>query len=158
MVRQWQNLFYENRLSGVDLVGNPDFVKLAESYGCKAFRMRRIGDVRARAGEGAGLDTTGPVVIDAEVAKEDNVFPMIPAGASIRDMILGPPRPSRAAQGPRMTRQRQPAEAGSSATSSACTWRTSSACSTGWPWSSPGAGSTSTASWSRRRTTRPSPT
>ena len=46
MVRQWQNLFYENRLSGVDLVGNPDFVKLAESYGCKAFRMRRIGDMR----------------------------------------------------------------------------------------------------------------
>ena len=95
MVRQWQNLFYENRLSGVDLVGNPDFVKLAESYGCKAFRMRRIGDVRPVL-EKALAWNDGPVVIDAEVAKEDNVFPMIPAGASIRDMILGPPRTGRA--------------------------------------------------------------
>ncbi len=55
MVRQWQNLFWENRLSGVDLVGNPDFVKLAESYGCKAFRIRRNGDVRRGAGEGPRL-------------------------------------------------------------------------------------------------------
>jgi acetolactate synthase-1/2/3 large subunit len=94
MVRQWQNLFYENRLSGVDLVGNPDFVKLAESYGCKAFRMRRIGDVRPVL-EKALAWNNGPVLIDAEVAKEDNVFPMIPAGASIRDMILGPPRNGR---------------------------------------------------------------
>ena len=91
MVRQWQNLFYENRLSGVDLVGNPDFVKLAESYGCKAFRMRRIGDVKPVL-EKALAYHDGPVVIDAEVAKEDNVFPMIPSGASLRDMILGPPR------------------------------------------------------------------
>jgi acetolactate synthase-1/2/3 large subunit len=94
MVRQWQNLFYENRLSGVDLVGNPDFVKLAESYGCKAFRMRRIGDVRPVL-EKALAWNDGPVVIDAEVSKEDNVFPMIPAGSSIRDMILGPPRAAR---------------------------------------------------------------
>jgi acetolactate synthase-1/2/3 large subunit len=99
MVRQWQNLFYENRLSGVDLVGNPDFVKLAESYGCKAFRMRRIGDVRPVL-EKALAWNAGPVVIDAEVAKEDNVFPMIPAGASIRDMILGPPRTGRVRKGP----------------------------------------------------------
>ena len=98
MVRQWQNLFYENRLSGVDLVGNPDFVKLAESYGCKAYRMRRIGDVRGVL-EKALAYTDGPVVIDAEVAKEDNVFPMIPAGASLKDMILGPPRAVRARKG-----------------------------------------------------------
>ena len=95
MVRQWQNLFYENRLSGVDLVGNPDFVKLAESYGCRALRIRRIGEVQSVL-EKALAYTEGPVVIDAEVAKEDNVFPMIPAGASIRDMILGPPRKERA--------------------------------------------------------------
>jgi acetolactate synthase-1/2/3 large subunit len=94
MVRQWQSLFYENRLSGVDLVGNPDFVKLAESYGCRAFRIRRIGDVQSVL-EKALAYSEGPVVIDAEVAKEDNVFPMIPAGASIRDMILGPPRKER---------------------------------------------------------------
>ncbi|HVP19626.1 MAG TPA: biosynthetic-type acetolactate synthase large subunit [Spirochaetia bacterium] len=89
MVRQWQNLFWENRLSGVDLVGNPDFVKLAESYGCKAFRIRRNREVTAVL-EKALAWTEGPVVIDAEVAKEDNVFPMIPAGAAMKDMILGP--------------------------------------------------------------------
>jgi acetolactate synthase-1/2/3 large subunit len=94
MVRQWQNLFWENRLSGVDLVGNPDFVKLAESYGCKALRIRRSGDVRAVLRKALAW-TEGPVVIDAEVAKEDNVFPMIPAGAAMKDMILGPPRKER---------------------------------------------------------------
>jgi acetolactate synthase-1/2/3 large subunit len=94
MVRQWQNLFWENRLSGVDLVGNPDFVKLAESYGCKAFRIKRSGDVRTVLQKALAW-TEGPVVIDAEVSKEDNVFPMIPAGSSIKDMILGPPRKER---------------------------------------------------------------
>ncbi len=95
MVRQWQNLFYENRLSGVDLVGNPDFVKLAESYGCKAFRLRRVADVPGVLAKALAWNE-GPVVIDAEVSKEDNVFPMIPAGASMKDMILGPSRKERA--------------------------------------------------------------
>jgi acetolactate synthase-1/2/3 large subunit len=91
MVRQWQELFYENRLSGVDLEGNPDFVKLAEAYGIKAFRISRPGDVdrklkQARAHQG------GPVVVVAEVIKEDNVFPMIPAGAPVSHMIIEPPK------------------------------------------------------------------
>ncbi|MCA9443623.1 MAG: acetolactate synthase large subunit, partial [Candidatus Omnitrophica bacterium] len=46
MVRQWQELFFDNRYSGVDLYGNPDFVKLAESYGAKGFRIKRGGDVK----------------------------------------------------------------------------------------------------------------
>ncbi len=84
MVRQWQNLFYANRLSGVDLRGNPDFVQLARSYGCKAFRIRRSGDVRRVLKQ--ALDySDGPCIIDAEVEKEDNVFPMIPAGAGMKD-------------------------------------------------------------------------
>jgi acetolactate synthase-1/2/3 large subunit len=91
MVRQWQNLFYENRLSGVDLAGSPDFVKLAESYGCRAFRMRRAADIRPVL-EKALAYSDGPCVIDAEVVKEDDVFPMVPSGASYKDMILGPPR------------------------------------------------------------------
>jgi acetolactate synthase-1/2/3 large subunit len=95
MVRQWQNLFYDNRLSGVDLAGNPDFVKLAESYGCRAFRMRRPADVRPVL-EMALAYTDGPCVIDAEVVKEDDVFPMVPAGASLADMLLEPPRKGRA--------------------------------------------------------------
>src|SRR5690606_10010273 len=46
MVRQWQELFFDNRYSGVDLEGNPDFVKVAEAYGCRSYRIRRSGDVR----------------------------------------------------------------------------------------------------------------
>ena len=82
MVRQWQELFFENRLSGVDLVGNPDFVKLAEAYGVKAFRIRRPADVDRVLTEAHAYDE-GPCVVVAEVVKEDNVFPMIPAGAPL---------------------------------------------------------------------------
>ena len=90
MVRQWQNLFYDNRLSGVDLEGNPDFVKLASAYGIKGFRIRRSADVRRIIG--AALEySDGPCIVDVEVEKEDNVFPMIPAGASLDQMILAPP-------------------------------------------------------------------
>jgi len=91
MVRQWQELFYENRLSGVDLEGNPDFVKLAEAYGIKALRISRPGDVDRKLKEARGWKD-GPVVVVAEVIKEDNVFPMIPAGAPISHMIIEPPK------------------------------------------------------------------
>ncbi len=91
MVRQWQNLFYENRLSGVDLEGNPDFVKLVESYGVKGFRVRRSADVRRILKSALEYDD-GPCVVDFEVEKEDNVFPMIPAGAAVKDMILEAPK------------------------------------------------------------------
>jgi acetolactate synthase-1/2/3 large subunit len=90
MVRQWQNLFYKNRLSGVDLKGNPDFAMLAESYGCRAFRITRSADVRSTLDKALAY-SEGPCLIDVEVEKEDNVFPMIPAGGSTRDMILEPP-------------------------------------------------------------------
>ena len=91
MVRQWQHLFYENRLSGVDLEGNPNFVKLAEAYGCKGFRIRRSADVRRILT--SALDyNDGPCLIDVEVEKEDNVYPMVPAGAPIRTMILEAPK------------------------------------------------------------------
>ena len=91
MIRQWQELFYENRLSGADLVGNPDFVKLAEAYGVKAFRIKRSGDVDRILRKAHAYDE-GPCVVVAEVVKEDNVFPMIPAGAAVRDMIIEPPK------------------------------------------------------------------
>ena len=91
MVRQWQSLFYGNRLSGVDLEGNPDFVKLAEAYGAKGLRIRRAADVK-RVVSAARAYNDGPIVIDAMVSKEDNVFPMIPAGASMGEMILEPPK------------------------------------------------------------------
>jgi len=91
MVRQWQELFFDNRYSGVDMVGNPDFVKLAEAYGVKAFRIRRSGDVK-RILKAAAAYNEGPCLIEAEVVKEDNVFPMIPAGAAYRDMLIERPK------------------------------------------------------------------
>ena len=89
MVRQWQDLFYENRLSGVWLEGNPDFVKLAQSYGIKAFRIKRSADVRRILKEALAWKS-GPCLIDAEIAKDDNVFPMVPAGKPLEEMILDP--------------------------------------------------------------------
>jgi acetolactate synthase-1/2/3 large subunit len=91
MVRQWQELFFENRLSGVDLEGNPDFVKLARAYGVKGFYIRKPEEVE-RVLKRAIAYNAGPCVIEAVVVKEDNVFPMIPAGAAYRDMLIEPPK------------------------------------------------------------------
>ena len=91
MVRQWQELFFDNRLSGVDLEGNPDFVKLAQAYGVKAFRIRRPGDVNRILAQAHAYDR-GPCVVVAEVVKEDNVFPMIPSGAPLSHMIIEKPK------------------------------------------------------------------
>ncbi len=89
MVRQWQELFFENRLSGVDLEGNPDFIKLAEAYGIKGVHIANAQECRSKLEE--AMNFKGPVVIHAEVIKEDNVFPMIPAGKSAYQMIIEPP-------------------------------------------------------------------
>jgi acetolactate synthase-1/2/3 large subunit len=91
MVRQWQELFFENRLSGVDLEGNPDFVKLAEAYGVKAFRIRHPGEIDEVLRAAHEYDA-GPCVVEAVVEKEDNVFPMIPAGAALSGMLIERPQ------------------------------------------------------------------
>jgi len=91
MVRQWQDMFYDNRLSGVDLKGNPDFVKLAQAYGAKGFRIKRSSDVKKILSEALAYND-GPCIIDAEVEKLDNVFPMIPAGAKLNEMLLEAPK------------------------------------------------------------------
>ena len=91
MVRQWQELFFENRYCGVDLEGNPDFVKLAQAYGIKAFRIKRSADVDRILKEAREYDE-GPCVVVAEVVKEDNVFPAIPAGAPLSDMLIEQPK------------------------------------------------------------------
>src|SRR3989344_4453605 len=67
MVRQWQELFFENRLSGVDLEGNPNFVKLAEAYGVKGFHIHKV-DHCTKVMEDA-MSHPGPAVIWAEVIK-----------------------------------------------------------------------------------------
>ncbi len=91
MVRQWQELFFENRLSGVDMDGNPNFVKLAESFGVKGFRLKRSADVKKVIASALAYNE-GPCLIDVEVAKEDNVYPMIPSGAGYADMITEAPK------------------------------------------------------------------
>lgn len=94
MVRQWQELFFENRLSGVVLEGNPDFVALAQAYGVKGFRLEhpeQIDDILNQASQVTG----GPCIIEADVVREDNVFPMIPAGASFEQMLIEAPTPKR---------------------------------------------------------------
>jgi acetolactate synthase-1/2/3 large subunit len=91
MVRQWQDLFYEERQSGVNLEGNPDFVKLAEAYGVKGFNLRRSGDVR-KVLERALAYNDGPCLINAEIERGENVFPMVPAGKPLEDMIIEEPK------------------------------------------------------------------
>ena len=91
MVRQWQELFYDDRESGVDLVGNPDFCKLAAAYDIPSVYMKRPADVSRKIEEALAYND-GPILIHAECVKTDNVFPMIPAGAALEDMILEPPK------------------------------------------------------------------
>ena len=91
MVRQWQTLFYEERHSGVDLEGNPDFAKLAESFGAKGLRLKRSADVRKIIQRALDYND-GPCLIDCEVEKTDNVFPMVPAGKPLEDMLIEPPK------------------------------------------------------------------
>jgi len=91
MVRQWQELFFDDRESGVDLEGNPDFVKLAEAYGAVGLTIKRPADVRKVLAKALAINDR-PVVINAECIKKENVFPMIPAGAALEDMLIEPPK------------------------------------------------------------------
>jgi acetolactate synthase-1/2/3 large subunit len=90
MVRQWQELFYDNRESGVNLEGNPDFVKLAEAYGAAGICINSVDETEDKLREALAINDR-PVVINAEVIKTENVFPMIPAGAPLTAMIVTPP-------------------------------------------------------------------
>jgi acetolactate synthase-1/2/3 large subunit len=74
----------------VDLEGNPDFVKLAEAYGVKGFHVDNPKDVKRVLTK--AMSYKGPCVIHTEVIKEDNVFPMVPAGKSAYHMIIEPPK------------------------------------------------------------------
>jgi acetolactate synthase-1/2/3 large subunit len=92
MVRQWQELFYEDRESGVDLFGNPDFAKLAECFeGAKGFNLKRPADVKKVLSRALAYND-GPAIINAEVEKAANVYPMIPAGRPLEDMLIDKPR------------------------------------------------------------------
>ena len=86
MVRQWQEMFYDRAYSEVDISVAPDFVKLAEAYGAGAFRATRPEELPSVLADGLAHD--GVAVIDILVSKEENVFPIVPAGANSRDMIF----------------------------------------------------------------------
>jgi acetolactate synthase I/II/III large subunit len=87
MVRQWQQIFYDRNYSHVDMEWQPDFVKLAEAYGATGLRARHPAELSTVLEQ--GLSTPGVVVMDIIVEGEENVFPMVPPGGGIADMVLG---------------------------------------------------------------------
>ena len=88
MVRQWQEFFHGGRYAESYMDSLPDFVKLAESFGATGLRAKRPEDVDDVIQ--AMIETPGPVIADIQVDKEENVYPMIPAGAAHYEMKLGP--------------------------------------------------------------------
>ena len=92
MVRQWQEMFWQKNYSNVNLEQAPDFVKLAEAYGCTGLRCETVADVEATIKR--AMETPGPVVMDFRIAKETNVYPMIPSGQTINEMVTRKPAPA----------------------------------------------------------------
>jgi acetolactate synthase-1/2/3 large subunit len=85
MVRQWQELFYNRRYSYTSMSGQPDFVKVAEAYGAVGIGVDRKEDVKDAIL--TAMKSDKPVFIDFRVSKEENVYPMVPAGASINEFV-----------------------------------------------------------------------
>lgn len=87
MVRQWQQLFFEKRYSHSTLKqGNPDFVKLAESYGAVGMRATKPSEMKPMLEKAMKINDK-PVVMDFAVAEEENCYPMVPAGAAVNEMV-----------------------------------------------------------------------
>jgi acetolactate synthase-1/2/3 large subunit len=87
MVRQWQQFFYDGRYSATPL-RSPDFVKLAEAHGLTGLRVTKRDEIESVVAQARA--TPGVVVIDFRVEQEDSVYPMVPAGADLHDMIRRP--------------------------------------------------------------------
>ncbi len=85
MVRQWQELFWDERYSSVEMGPSPDWVKLADAFGATGMRCEDSGELEGMMGE--ALQTDGPVLLDVHVSPKENCYPMIPAGAAARDMV-----------------------------------------------------------------------
>ena len=85
MVRQWQELFWRKRYSQVAM-SSPDFVKLADAYGCPGFRASTTDEVEDVIRKALAVKD-GPVIAEFKVVKEDNVYPMIPAGQTWNEII-----------------------------------------------------------------------
>lgn len=91
MVRQWQELFWNHRYSGVDISAQPDFVKLAEAYGAIGLRVDKKKDVADAIRKSLEYKDK-PVIMDFHIEREENVFPMIPAGQTIEEMMVNRPK------------------------------------------------------------------
>src|SRR5581483_5833688 len=91
MVRQWQELFYNNRLSEVQLDSFPDVEKLAGAYGFKGRTIEAVEDMPKALQE--AVEEPGPFLLNVKVSPLENVFPMVPAGGAINEMVLRQPQP-----------------------------------------------------------------
>ena len=91
MVRQWQELFYNNRTCAVELDTFPDAEKLAAAYGMKGRTIERPEEVRPALEE--AVREPGPYLLNVRVSQYENVYPMVPSGAAINEMVLAPPKP-----------------------------------------------------------------
>jgi acetolactate synthase-1/2/3 large subunit len=91
MVRQWQTLFYNNRLSSVELDCFPDAAKLAGAYGFKGKTIDKPHELAPALEE--AVKEPGPYLLNVKVTPFENVYPMVPAGGAINEMVLGPPQP-----------------------------------------------------------------
>lgn len=91
MIRQWQELFYNNRLSQAELSSFPDVEKLAGAYGFKGRTVEAVSEL-SRALRDA-VSEPGPYLLNVKVSSFENVFPMVPAGGAINEMVLRPPQP-----------------------------------------------------------------
>ncbi len=96
MVRQWQELFWRKRYSHVEM-SSPDYVKVAEAYGIPGFRATVTSEVDDVIKQLFAID--GPALAEFKVVKEDNVYPMIPAGQTYHEIIDNPDEKSTAIEG-----------------------------------------------------------
>jgi acetolactate synthase-1/2/3 large subunit len=95
MVRQWQELFYNNRLCQVQLDSFPEPEQLAGAYGFKGKTVERPRELRAALE--AAVNEPGPYLLNVKVSPFENVYPMVPAGGAINEMVLGAPEPAEVA-------------------------------------------------------------
>ncbi len=86
MVRQWQELFYDKNYSFTNMENSPDFVKLAEAYGAVGLRATKPSEVEDVLSRGLASDKT--IIMDFVVEREESVYPMVPAGGAITEMLL----------------------------------------------------------------------
>lgn len=86
MVRQWQELFFDKRYSQTCLELPIDFIKLAEAFGATGFQATKPDEVESTIRK--AFETPGPVIMEFKIAREEKVLPMVPAGASLNEMVL----------------------------------------------------------------------